>query len=438
MVTAVEEAATHVDKVRVMAAMGVDTRTVDRYTEAISARDAKPKKEREPLTARRLSGGGRKPVLTETQEADLEAWIMELRRQRLRVTEKMVKLEARRRYHIKASDMWLQGFMRRRGLCMRLRSTNKEVNTEKMQIIARHFRNKYASLFATKSHFLIFDMDETPLYLDAPGNRTIDKIGAKSVEIATTGHEKDRVTLVLCVSCAGDKVDSLIIHRCHEKKRMKKTNNLFKIINSEGVTLWISYCPSAYMNYKIMEKWIESIYKAHITSAGHDPEDSILFMDNMGAHDKEEVVKALSGHHLPTIFFPPNCTPILQPLDDAINARFKQLYEEQWAAWFREVGCKRTTKKGNPKKATEDDLNRWVIAALQQITPELVRASWRHTLMVPMNLMRLPAGPWSIITSFLSDSDRRRVLPLLNAHRARHDGSGFVFPVKMKKRRRED
>ena len=55
--------------------------------------------------------------------------------------------------------------------------------------------------------------------------------------------------------------------------------------------------------------------------------------------------------------------------------------------WYREVGSKTTTKQGNLKKPTEDDVNNSVVAALKQISPELVKASWRHTLIVPMNLI---------------------------------------------------
>src|ERR1700756_2724330 len=118
--------------------------------------------------------------------------------------------------------------MSRRGLAMRLRTTSKEINTHRMQITAHEFRKKYMSLFSSHPHSLIFNMDETGVYLDAPGNRTIDRIGAKTVEIGTTKHEKDRVTVVLCVNCAGAKLDALVVHRCNEKKRMIKTNQLFK------------------------------------------------------------------------------------------------------------------------------------------------------------------------------------------------------------------
>jgi DDE superfamily endonuclease len=253
------------------------------------------------------------------------------------VSEKMIQKHARAQYDIVASNKWVQGFMKRRGLRMRLRTTDKEVSTERIQTIAREYRNKHAALFATHSHALLFNMDETPIYLDAPGNRTVDRVGAKTVEIGTTKHEKDRVTMVICVSAAGAKVDALIIHRCYEKvnkkksnKKKKKTNNLFQKhipLNDGQITLWISYSPKAYMNHVIMAKWIKHIYTAHITSAGQDPHNSILFMDNMGSHDTEEIEALFTDQKLRTMLFPPNTTPLLQPLDHTINASLKREYE---------------------------------------------------------------------------------------------------------------
>ena len=422
----------------VMKRYRVDYSTVSHYRQTVSTHDSRSKKEREPLTARRLRGGGRPTKLSNEQEIEIDAWITAQRKERLRVTEKRVQQYVREKYGVPASNHWMQGFMQRRDWSMRLRTTDKEVNTDKVRSWATQFRNKVSSMFSMKSHALIFNMDETPLYLDAPGNRTLEKKGAKSVEIASTKHEKQRFTAVLCVSCSGAIVDTLVIHRSTDKKRKRKVNNLFRhtiLVHGKQVTLWVSYSPKAYMNQVIMEKWISDIYKEHLTLSGHDPQDSLLFMDNMGAHDTEGIENACRTHQLPTCLLPPNCTPLLQPLDHSINSMLKQGYEEEWCTWHREVGRKRLTKHGNVKKPTESDLNRWVATALQRITPELVRKCWRHTLLLPPNLLRLPTVVWDRIVSFLS-IDHSDALEELRADRAQHDGSQFIFPQALNKRKR--
>ena len=124
-------------------------------------------------------------MLTAEQEAELRDWVMEQRRSeaRLAVSEKMVRIEARHRWGIPASSKWVNGWMERQRLCMRLRTTHKEIDTERMGEVKQQYQNKMARLFNTVSHHLIFNTDETAVFFDAPHNRTIDEIGARNVEI---------------------------------------------------------------------------------------------------------------------------------------------------------------------------------------------------------------------------------------------------------------
>jgi len=49
---------------------------------------------------------------------------------------------------------------------------------------------------------LIGNADQTPFTFDMPANSMVDSKGTKSVSIMTTGHEKDRFTVML--ACLGD------------------------------------------------------------------------------------------------------------------------------------------------------------------------------------------------------------------------------------------
>jgi hypothetical protein len=99
----------------------------------------------------------------------------------------------RARFKIQASNKWVHSFMQRRGLSLRLATTNKELSTPAMQTILFHWRNKFAELFRSTPGHLLYNMDETSVYLDAPATRTVERIGARLVEIGTTKHELDRV-----------------------------------------------------------------------------------------------------------------------------------------------------------------------------------------------------------------------------------------------------
>ena len=60
---------------------------------------------------------------------------------------------------------------------------------------------------------LIANMDKTPVTFNLPSNITIDEIGAQSVSIRTTRHEKTNFTVVLTCIANGTKLSLLIIFK---------------------------------------------------------------------------------------------------------------------------------------------------------------------------------------------------------------------------------
>jgi hypothetical protein len=178
-----------------------------------------------------------------------------------------------------------------------------------------------------------------------------------------------------------------------------------------------------------MAKWLEQVYYPHLRATGQDISKSILFMDNCSAHRTDESMAFFQQSSVGYEFFPPHCTPILQPLDQTVNREFKREYEREWAKWFQETGCFGRTPKGNRKAATEDEVNGWVANALSRITPHMVRVSWQNSTCTPPHLMHLPDTCWKRVLGYLSASQLIPLLPLLNRHRSYYTGSHFRFPV---------
>ena len=56
-------------------------------------------------------------------------------------------------------------------------------------------------------------MDETPVYFDMSGGFTLTTKGSKDVLQKTTGHDKLRFTVVLCVSASGKELPPMIIFK---------------------------------------------------------------------------------------------------------------------------------------------------------------------------------------------------------------------------------
>ena len=65
----------------------------------------------------------------------------------------------------------------------------------------------------TMKPYRIGNMDETAIYLDMPRDSTLDETGTRSVLIQTTGHDKDKVTVMLAALGDGRKIAPLMIFK---------------------------------------------------------------------------------------------------------------------------------------------------------------------------------------------------------------------------------
>ena len=128
---------------------------------------------------------------------------------------------------------------------------------------------------------------------------------------------------------------------------------------------------------------------------------------------------------------PPNCTPVLQPCDQHVNALFKRYYHYEWYEWYRKKGHLDQTQPGNKhsrlRRAKEKRVNRWIantIARLQRTKPDeqeqkdekeavrkeqpakrsAIQDSWEETLIAEPHLMRVPDRVW------------QRIEPMVNKH----------------------
>jgi hypothetical protein len=148
----------------------------------------------------------------------------------------------------------------------------------------------------------IGNMDETPVSFDLPSNTTIDKLGARSVSIRTTGHEKANFTLVLTCMADGTKLLPLIIFKL---RNVPRGNFLPEVIIRANQKGW--------MNENEMLYWIENIWTKRERIS--NPQ-SLLVLDSFSAHivgEKNTNIAVIPG----------GLTSRLQPLDVSVNKSFK-------------------------------------------------------------------------------------------------------------------
>ena len=463
--------------------LGLSASTVSHMRAYIRREDALPESERTPQGKRRR-GGGRAPMLIDV-EGEIREWIIKQRRgpparavslaDIIRFASNKYACRLRQRT---LSNRWVQNFLRRARLSFRRRTTIKDLDSPAILDIAAAYRVLHRRTFERSDLRVVYNMDETGVTFDAPATRTVEVKGAKAVHITTSGHDKDRVTVVLCVSAAGQKLPPLIIHRKPVPRLKPERSNLAAVNKAKAKqnlirreiikyttykrvadkrtgeeriveagqkedAVYLSENSSAYMNTTLMHRWLTEVYAQHdVKLPVHERlskqtlvepwKRSALFLDNMSAHYADVVEEAADALTIQLELLPPYCTPLLQPLDHSLNAAFKVSIREQWRLWFGFVsqqGAAAKTKWDNWKKAPKSTMNGWILAAWNQITEQQCVNSFRHTLCGQNEL----AAAQQRLDERKSRGEPDVVIPRARNRQPRSDGGAAVTVIEEKR-----
>ena len=122
----------------------------------------------------------------------------------------------------KPTTGWLDGFLKRFPLSLRVFTTSvfknasPVINKASLDNKINSFRSFIQECKARDDIQRIWNMDETPVWLDMPAKRMIHQRGAPTVSRLSTGSEGRRVTVVLCCSDNGDKMAPIMVVRNNE------------------------------------------------------------------------------------------------------------------------------------------------------------------------------------------------------------------------------
>lgn len=133
----------------------------------------------------------------------------------------------------------------------------------------------------------VFKMDEVPMSFDAPYSRTVDKTGAESIPVLTTGHEKTGFIVVLACSKSGKKLKPMVIFK---RKTMPKENLPASVV---------VHCHNkGYMDRDGMAVWGAKVWRARPVS--FFDRTSLLISDSFSAHIDEGVRNNFKTEHKTT------------------------------------------------------------------------------------------------------------------------------------------
>ncbi|KFM64756.1 Jerky protein, partial [Stegodyphus mimosarum] len=216
------------------------------------------------------------------------------------------------------STGWLTKFKNRHGITqLKISGENTLTDTEATELFADEFIELITSEELSPEQ--IYNADETGLFWQYVPRNTL----ATSAEKAPTGvkDSKARLTILACANAAGTHKCKLFVIGKHTRPQAFKGVTILPVIYRANKRAW--------MTRALMKDWFENHFipeaRQHLTSIGL-PGDSkiVLIVDNCLAHTSLQV---LAKDNVSVLFFPPNCTSIIQPMDNGIVHTLKCKYK---------------------------------------------------------------------------------------------------------------
>jgi len=288
-----------------------------RWKQALSIRAALPTKQRPAMCAQRHYGqNGRNWAASNPREVEQQIYdaVIGMRDRRLPVSMKQLRalaIKFRVDESFKASAKFALSFVHRWRISLRARTTSKDISSARVLRLAmgwhvQFWKNKFA-VNNTIDTSCLWNMDETSVYLDMPPSKTLDLVGAKSVEIASTQHDCTRVAVVLCCNRTGEMLDPLIVHKCGKNSKHQNDVNNQTITTKDGkvVSVFVTKNETGWLNGILMQKWIRLIFTPAMQRRGRPVEQQYLFMDNCPAHTTADVWNAMTEGGFCFEFFHP-------------------------------------------------------------------------------------------------------------------------------------
>ena len=212
----------------------------------------------------------------------------------------------------------------------------------------------------------IWAFDETAVWFDSVGNTTIEKVGSKEVEMFTTGHDKQNITVGLCASSAGKKKLPYVIFRGKSNTAEDKQLKARKDIE-------VNYSDNGWFNTDLTLHWPRKNFQSFFTA---NTPNTVLVWDAYKCHITEEVKKVAKKLSVDLVAVPGGTTIKIQAPDVSWNKPFKASIVESFNDWVAN-GKKSYTPKGNIRAASKTLLCDWVVKACKSLSPDLIRKSFR-------------------------------------------------------------
>lgn len=308
-------------------------------------------------------------------EQELLTYVEQVRKSGCAVSTEMLQFEARRiavaksisAAEFKASRGWITRFMRRNSLSIRRRTTLCQRLPsdfeDKVLLFHRHVIEKRKCNGYLLSQ--IGNADQTPLNFDMPPNTTVNQKGASSVTVRTTGHEKQRCTVMLAVTADGRKLPPYVVFK---RKTQPKGQFPRKI--------HVRVQENSWMDVRLVQDWVRTVWGARPGAMLNLP--ALLVLDSFKGHLVDSVKTTLADMRTDLAIIPGGLTSVLQPLDVCVNKPFKDNVRKLYMEWMC-AGDHSLTPTGRIKRPSLELVCEWICAAWDMISPDVILKSFKKT-----------------------------------------------------------
>lgn len=321
------------------------------------------------------SGPGKRKTLKvgdcPKMENALYLWFIQRRSKHTPISGEILKAKAIEFYKkitqkddFRASDGWLDKFKKRFGIRLLTISGEKlSSNESAVQPFIEHFKNKVEELGLLPDQ--IYNADESGLFWRLLPNKTF--VSAEEASAPGRKVSKDRITFMPCSNATGThKLDLLVIGKAKNPRAFK--NICLPVCYKNQIKSWVTR--------EVFSEWFHKDFVPEVKKfmkRSNLPIKALLVLDNAPGHPNEQELKSSDGN-IQAIFLPPNCTPLLQPMDQNVIQKIKSLYKNKLLIHIiSEDGDVTQSLKGlNLKDVVFSLAHAW-----NSVSPNLIQSSWK-------------------------------------------------------------
>ena len=219
-----------------------------------------------------------------------------------------------------ASDGWLHKFKSRYGLRY-LTVVGEKLSCD--QSVVKGFKKEFLELISEMNLTTdqIYNADESALFWKQfKSKKTLVSVDEKS---APGGKEpKNRITFMPCSNASGrNKLPLMVLGTAQNPRPFK------------NIVIPLSYYSSkkGWMTREVFEKWFHSEFVPSVrqfSAKNNITPSAVLLLDNAPSHHTIMQLKSDDGL-IKVFYLPPNCTAILQPMDQNLICTIKKKYRRK-------------------------------------------------------------------------------------------------------------